>query len=439
MTVPDLEIMAQLLTEQLLNAAAGGIVLAGLVWVGLRLLGRQNSGTRFAVWFLALLAMIALPFFSGSNFLAPRRTVPATNLRGEIILSGSWAFFLFAAWVMGACLLLLRLGVGLWRVYHLRKSFSDVDLASLDPAIPRALQEFGSHRQVTLCISSDITIPAAIGFFRPAIVFPAWLLPQLSVEETKAILLHELAHLHRWDDWTNLAQKIVKAVFFFHPAVWWIENNLTLEREMACDDIVLTQTASPRAYASSLISFAEKLQSARALALAQALVGRMQHMSLRVGQILNAKKPSRTTFWKPVAGVSAGLLTLLLGAAPYMPRLVAFQNQSMQSRTRRIPATNAEAQPRAISAKLTPSDAQVRPHLTSLLTPHLTSRSPRKPVAMRARAAQEQIPVRDTIFVLQTTRFDISGSGVWTLCIWRVRGGNLAEGQLESAIVVSSI
>ena len=61
-----------------------------------------------------------------------------------------------------------------------------------------------------------------------------------------------------------------------------IVNRLTLEREMACDDIVLAQTASPRAYASSLISFVEKLQNARGLALAQALVSRMRHMSLRV-------------------------------------------------------------------------------------------------------------------------------------------------------------
>ena len=68
-----------------------------------------------------------------------------------------------------------------------------------------------------MCISEDVTVPAAIGFFRPAIVFPAGLLSQLSPDEIKVILLHELAHLRRWDDWTNLGQKIVKAVFFFHP------------------------------------------------------------------------------------------------------------------------------------------------------------------------------------------------------------------------------
>src|SRR5208282_4759507 len=107
-----------------------------------------------------------------------------------------------------------------------------------------------------------------------------WLLPQLSAEEIRIILLHEFAHLRRWDDWTNLVQKIVKAIFFFHPAVWWIENRLTIEREMACDDAVVAQTSSPRAYASSLISFAEKLHSARTLALAQFLVSRMRQMSV---------------------------------------------------------------------------------------------------------------------------------------------------------------
>ncbi len=293
MTIPDLQSLAQLFTGRLLNTAAEGIVLAGLVWVLLRLIGRQNSGTRFVIWFSALLAIVALPFLSGSDFGASYfRTLPPANLHGGITLSSSWASYLFAAWGFGAGLLLLRLSVGLWRVRQIRRNSSEVDLASLDPAIAGILRDFESPRQVKLCVSGEVTVPAAIGFFRPAIVFPAWLLAQLSPEEITVILLHELAHFRRWDDWTNLAQKVVKAVFFFHPAVWWIESRLTLEREMACDDMVLAQTASPRAYASSLISFAEKLQNARGLTLAQALVSRMRDMSLRVAQILDAKRPS---------------------------------------------------------------------------------------------------------------------------------------------------
>ena len=67
MMLPELQPLAQIFTERLLNTAVAGIVLAGLVWLLLRVMGRQNSGTRFAIWFSALLAMVALPFFCGST------------------------------------------------------------------------------------------------------------------------------------------------------------------------------------------------------------------------------------------------------------------------------------------------------------------------------------------------------------------------------------
>jgi hypothetical protein len=313
---------------------------------------------------------------------------------------------------------------------------------------------------VKLCVSGDVASPAAIGFFRPAIVFPAWLLPQLSPEEIKVVLLHELAHFRRWDDWSNLAQKIVKVVFFFHPAVWWIESRLTLEREMACDDMVLAQTASPRAYASSLISFAEKLYNARALSLAQALVSRMPDMSLRVAQILDTKRPSRTGLWKPVLGLSAGMLALVLGAAPYAPRSVAFQTQPKQRQTQHIQATqeatDAELQPEAADAAMSRTVETLDPQRSSLapqpraipavfnpptaVVPlQLKATSPRKPVVMRARATREQLPIQETVVILQTAQYDASGAGVWTLCVWRIGGGgSSAERQLQSAIVLSS-
>jgi beta-lactamase regulating signal transducer with metallopeptidase domain len=461
MTVPDLQSLAQPFTGRLLNTAAEGIVLAGLVWLLLRLVGRQNSGTRFVIWFSALLAIVALPFLSGSGFGASySRTLPPANLHGGITLSSSWASYLFAAWGVGAGLLLLRLSVGLWRVRQIRRKSSAVDLASLDPAITGILRDFESRRQVKLCVSIDVTVPAAIGFFRPAIVFPAWLLPQLSPEEIKVILLHELAHFRRWDDWTNLAQKMVKAVFFFHPAVWWIESRLTLEREMACDDMVLAQTASPRAYASSLISFAEKLQNARALTLAQALVSRMRHMSLRVAQILDAKRPNHTGLWKPILGLSAGMLALVFGAAPYAPQFVAFQTQSSRSQTRQIQATqqatNAELQPEGADAAMSRTVAALDPqrsnpaprpkaipavfNLRTAVAPlQLKATSRRKPVVMRARATQGRLPFQETFVILQTAQYDASGAGVWTLCVWRIGGGNSAEKQLQSAIVLSSI
>jgi beta-lactamase regulating signal transducer with metallopeptidase domain len=460
MTAPALQALAEILTQRLLNTIVEGILIAGVAWILLRLVGRQNSGTRFAVWFSTLVSIAALPLLSGS--IGGRVHAQATQgaaLHG-IALSSSWARYLFTAWCAGAVVLLVRLSVGLLRVRDLRKNCAEVDfgseLAGVDPAILATLQRPVSRRRVRVCVSNEVAVPAATGFFRPAIVFPAPLLPQLSVSETEVILLHELAHLRRWDDWTNLAQKILKALFFFHPAVWWIESRLTLEREMACDDMVLAQTTSPRAYASSLVSFAEKLQSARALTLAQALVSRMHQMSQRVSQILDAKRPSHTGLWKPAAGVSAGLLALIFGATPYVPQLVAFRAPAAQRQsTYATPqaARTLEPNPRASIpvAERPDSQKQIFAHAKAIqasfhprtaLVPRQLRSAPRTPAMVRTRTAQPQIPVQETIFILRTSGYDAFGTPnpqVWTLCIWTTDQNSLANRQLESAIVLGLI
>jgi beta-lactamase regulating signal transducer with metallopeptidase domain len=463
MTASHLQTLAQFFAERLLNTAVEGIILAGLVWLVIRLMGRTNSGTRFAVWFTALLAIVALPLLGGTGFGAVPK-LPFEHGHRELTLSSSWAFYLLAAWSFVAAFLLLRLAFGLWRVRGVRTNSLVVDLADLDPAISNILRHAGSRRRVTLCVSKEVAVPAAIGFFRPAIIFPVWLLPELSLEEIKVVLLHELAHLQRWDDWTNLGQKVAKAVFFFHPAVWWIENRLTLEREMACDDMVLAETANPRAYASSLISFAEKLQNPRCLALAQALVSRMRHLSLRVTQILSAKRTAGKTSPKPVFAAGAAMIALVAGAAPYAPQLVAFQDQTQSVQTQvdqtrqvsssqiatnsssqvsRVAATRADEGPtfagqaRAISAAFTT-------RTTGLPAP-LKLKARRKPAqrttsaALVAKSVRKGVALQETFLILQTTRFDASGEGVWTLCIWKITGGNAAEPRLESAILMSSI
>ena len=457
MNAAGLQTVVQVFTERMLNSAAVGMILACVVWTLLRLVRRQNSGTRFVVWFMALLAIVALPFFAGSGSGASHSLLTThTNLHSEIIFPGSWSIVLFGVWAIGAGMLLLRLSVGLWHVYRLRVNCREVIFTNLDPAIAGVFRDFAARCRTKLCVSKQVTAPAAIGFLRPAIVFPAWLLPQLSAAEIQVILLHEHAHLRRWDQWFNLAQKIMTALFFFHPAVWWIDNRLTLEREMACDDIVLAQTASPKDYASFLISFAEKLQNARGLALAQALVSRMHQMSARVGQILDAKRPDQTKLWKPLLGVSAGLLTVVFGVAPYAPRLVAFQNLPSFNQFRPHQSKKNEAQPAAIGVtqglspavsastaqgiffELRPTAALAAFNPRAVEVPSRFHATPQaKPVVMSAKATPRKFPSLETFVILQTTEYDSSGSGVWTLSLWRVEGGKLAERQLESAIVLS--
>ena len=61
----SVQAVAQISVERILNALPEGFLIAIFAWVLLRVLRRQNSGTRFAVWFLALLAVASLPVLGG--------------------------------------------------------------------------------------------------------------------------------------------------------------------------------------------------------------------------------------------------------------------------------------------------------------------------------------------------------------------------------------
>jgi len=235
-----------------------------------------------------------------------------------------WSAYLFAAWAAVAAVGLARVVIGLWHLHGLRRNCAAVDASALDSTVAATLEEFRAGRGVQLLSSEDLRVPTAIGFFRPAVIVPAWALRELSATELNAVVLHELAHLRRWDDWTNLAQKTLGAVFFFHPAVWFVENRLSLEREMACDDLVLAQTADPRGYAECLVSLAEKNLVRRGIALAQAAVGRMQQTSRRVLQILDSRRPKSVKVWQPAPLVVAGFSVVCLVSAAHAPKLVGF-------------------------------------------------------------------------------------------------------------------
>ena len=320
----SLQSLAQLSAERIINCTAEGMVIALLAWVLLRAIGPRNSGTRFAVWFAALLGIAALPVFG--NWAASGAEL---GKRSEISLPAAWALYVFAAWALAALVGLLRVGIGFWHLSRVRKNCVPVDVAAIDPLLQRTLAEFDSPRAVTLCVSDDLRVPTAIGFTRPLVVIPSWAMEELSTLELNAILLHELAHLRRRDDWTNLIQKIVGALLFFHPAVWWIEKKLALEREMACDDLVLAKTTSPRAYAECLVSLAEKSFLRRGIALAQAAVDRLRNVSLRVTQILDVNRSRATGVWSPAPVLVAGVSLACVMALSHAPtRLVSFEGDA---------------------------------------------------------------------------------------------------------------
>lgn len=304
MTLPaNTHWIAAMAFERMLYCLAEGTALAAVMSLVLRLVPGKNSRTRFAVWFATLAAVALLPVVemgvamgTGIGFSEVGRS--GHSPRALLTISTSWAASIILGWALLASVGLLRVAAGLWQIRRLRRGCLELDPQALGPELQALIEEFRTRRPVSILVSPSLGVPTAIGFLRPAVLIPAWLAQDSAAEELKYVLLHELAHLRRWDDWTNLAQKLVKAVLFFHPGVWWIERKLSLDREMACDDAVLAQTASPRVYAKCLARVAEN-SFRRHMALAQAAVDRMRQLSLRVTRILDGDRPRSTRLWKP--------------------------------------------------------------------------------------------------------------------------------------------
>ena len=91
-----------------------------------------------------------------------------------------------------------------------------------------------------------------LGHFRPVILLPVGLLVGLPPGQVEAILLHELAHIRRYDYLVNVWQRLVEGLMFYHPLVWWISSVIRTERENCCDDMAVAITGDAHAYAAAL-------------------------------------------------------------------------------------------------------------------------------------------------------------------------------------------
>jgi beta-lactamase regulating signal transducer with metallopeptidase domain len=331
--------IAALAFERLFYCLTAGTALVGIVSVALALVPARNSQTRFAVWFSALLAVAVLPF--SAWIPVPWMTKSSASAHAFFTISSSWAQYIVLTWGVLAGFGLLRVGLGIWQLRRLRRNSVELSKDLLDPPVAGLIVRFAGRRPVSLLVSPRVEVPTAIGFFRPVIILPQWLVSDRKVnadrdpagrdsgsDDLKYILLHELAHLRRWDDWTNLAQKVVKSVFFFHPGILWIERKLALDREMACDDAVLSETGSPRTYAQCLTNVAERSFLRREIAMAQAAVSRVKQLSRRVAWIMNPQRSHNTRIWKPAIPLVAGAALICAASASNSCELIGFSDSA---------------------------------------------------------------------------------------------------------------
>ena len=440
----DIHGIATAISQRLLFSAVGGTLLAIAVWFLLQLFPKRDSRTNFAVWFSTLLATALLPILS---FYRESKPVGSAGSHAALTVSSSVAWYMFVAWATVTLAGLARVILATVHVGRLRANAVPADMESLPADIRALIEEAQKSRPVSVLVSQRLEVPTAIGFRNPAVIFPAWMLETTPAEELKYILLHELAHLRRRDDWTNLAQKVLKAVFFFLPSVWWIERRLSLDREMACDDAVLAHSGTPRRYAECLARVAERSFLRRQLALAQAAVGRVRQLTERVTMILDPDRPRATQLWKPAIPVVMVLAGLCALPASFTPELVGFADDAPMPKVQLEQADRAikkhTAQPevgstsshepgvRLVPASLRTNDGEnksavqkdtLAPRSHPVQSPRTMARKrPTIMVAKNQSPVEEQyVTVREEVFFVVTERVASGEQQSWQMHAWQV-------------------
>ena len=444
-SAPDFHGVAIAISQRLLLSAVGGTLLAVSVWFLLKLLPKRDPRTNFAVWFSTLLATALLPILS---FQADSKAGASPGQHAVFTISTSGAWYLFLGWAIIAVAGLARIAVATWQVRRLRSESVSIDIQSLRADLRGLIEEARKSRPVSVMTSDRLEVPTAIGFRNAAVILPGWMLENTPPEELKYILLHELAHLKRRDDWTNLAQKVMKALLFFLPSVWWIERRLSLDREMACDAAVLAHSGTPRGYAECLAHVAERSFLRRQFALAQAAVGRVRQLTVRITMILDPNRPQATQGRKPAVLAVMVLAALCALPASFTPELVRFASDvpaakaQLAQGNRAVETESAQAEPsysneapglRAVPASLRTDGGSVAPvnARAPLGLRGDTSRPKRSKTLKRSQPAmmvaqnrppvQEQfVSVREEVFFVVTQRAASGEQQSWQVHILQV-------------------
>ena len=299
----------------ILNWLWQGSAVALVATLLLAIITRSRARDRYLTVWAALISVMALPIVPAVLESAPVPAIvdaaPAADAPFIAIPVAWWTSNAFAAMVWGAWVAIaagrvLRSAIALRRV---RRAARCIAAARQDRlAHWSTVKMRGRRTQLMVC--RGVRTAAVLGCGSPAIAIAPSLLGQLSDEELDRIVIHEWAHVQRRDDWTQLLVSCINVVAGWHPAVWWLDRQLRLEREVACDELAVTITGSAKGYAASLVKLAALPAGGAALP-SLAAIGQagLRH---RVARILSCDRlPSP---WTSRAAAAAGGVSLCLVA-----------------------------------------------------------------------------------------------------------------------------
>jgi beta-lactamase regulating signal transducer with metallopeptidase domain len=344
-----------------------GIVVALVTGALLACARRLNAATRYVAWWIALLAVLVVPFVPSLADFAAEQPLAAS---ASVTLAAPAAIRLPNApgWI-------LSIAIGVWigtvLVALLRMALAARALADLQrrsrpfPAGSRHLPLWSAVAAradaPTLRLSRDVRGACAVGFGRPAILVGEAVADGLTDAQLDQVLMHEYAHLARRDAWAYLCERLIVAVAGLHPAVRFIAGRIDLEREAACDDQVVALTGSVRPYASCLAEVAAIARLAgtrRNDAVAPAAAVRAPSaLRARVLRLLDARRNRSARIGAGTTLTSAAVTLGVVLAAAHVPPLVVFLEAEGRAPARAVVSGVLAAGELVSEARVYPTDS----------------------------------------------------------------------------------
>lgn len=229
---------------------------------------------------------------------------------------------LVALWALGALIGLAGLGRSLFRVRALKARSRPLD-GTLATELPWLTTTPG--REIYLRLSYETETPIAVGFRRPVILLPTEMATADGLTSIEPLIMHEYAHLARYDDWSNLVQRAIERLLWLNPVVWFLGRHIALEREVAADEAVVARTHDAKVYASTLWRMAQEMRMPEHVVVAPGAMLTRKQISVRIERLLD-DAPAGARYLSAAAFALAILaVTGIAALAAFAPPIVLAQ------------------------------------------------------------------------------------------------------------------
>ncbi len=245
---------------------------AGAIWFLLTFVNRLNSIREIQSYFYRIDSETQVSMLNSG-----------LSLSSIITEAEKFLPYFSAAYLVVLALLFFRLVQGLVLTQQISNSKRLYPSLQWQHFVDRLCVQLNINREVMVYLSETITVPATIGFIKPVILLPVATLNNLTINQAEAIILHEIAHIRRFDYFINIVVSIVETILFFNPFARLLSVSIRKERELCCDDFVIQYQRDPQCYANALLSLEKSRNSVK---LAMAATGKETLLLGRVKRIL---------------------------------------------------------------------------------------------------------------------------------------------------------